>query len=207
MFVGNVLAIQQSNIKRMLAYSSIAQAGTILIGLAAVTGEPWETLGSGAILFYLAGYTVTNLTAFLVVIAVFNRIGSYAIDDYRGLGRRAPLLGLLLAFSLASLTGLPLTAGFFGKIYLFDAAVQSNLTWLAIVGGVNTTISAAYYLRPIKAMFIDQAPEGALPPGRWTPGLVLSLTLAATAAGILVIGLAPSLLIDVADEAAAVIVR
>ena len=207
MFVGNVLAIQQSNIKRMLAYSSIAQAGTILIGLAAVTGEPSETLGSGAILFYLAGYTVTNLTAFLVVIAVFNRIGSYAIDDYRGLGRRAPLLGLLLAFSLASLTGLPLTAGFFGKIYLFDAAVQSNLTWLAIVGGVNTAISAAYYLRPIKAMFIDQAPEGALPPGRWTPGLALSLTLAATAAGILVIGLAPSLLIGVADEAAAVIVR
>ncbi len=201
MFVGNVIAIQQDNIKRMLAYSSIAQAGTIVIGLAAISADRSELLGASGILFYLAGYTVTNLTAFLVVIAIHNKIGSYAIDDYRGLGRRAPLLALLLAFSLISLTGLPPTAGFFGKLYLFQTAVQSDLAWLAVIGVVNTAIGAAYYLRPIKAMFIDAPAEGAPLPASFRPGAALGVTLALTSAGILVIGLAPSLLIDVAEEA------
>lgn len=206
MFVGNLLAIQQSDIKRMLAYSSIAQAGTILIGLAAITADRSATLGSGGMLFYLAGYTVTNLTAFLVVIAVFNRTGSYQINAYRGLGRRAPLLGILLAFSLISLTGFPPTAGFFGKVYLFDAAIQSDLAWLAVVGVVNSVISAVYYLRPIKAMFIDETAPVVEAPTRWWPSAPLALTLGLTGAGVLVIGLAPSLLIDVADEAVAVLV-
>ncbi len=205
MFLGNVLALRQSDIKRMLAYSSIAHAGTILIGLAAVTADGSASLGPGGILFYLAGYSVTNLTAFLVVIAFYNRIGSYQIDDYRGIGRRAPLLGALLAFSLLSLIGLPLTAGFFGKLYLFDAAIKSDLAWLAVVGVVNSVISAAYYLRPIKAMFVDESPDPGALPDRWAPDLPLGLTLAATTAGILVIGVSPSLLIDVADEAVSAI--
>ncbi len=209
MFVGNVLAIQQSNIKRMMAYSSVAQAGTILIGLAAISAERSDVLGASGILFYLAGYTVTNLTVFLVIIAVYNRVGSYEISAYRGLGRRAPLLGLLLAFSLLSLTGLPPTAGFFGKIFLFDAAIQSNLAWLAVIGVINTVISAVYYLRPIKAMFVDSAEggaEGEEQDGARLPLLTpLNATLAVTAAGILVIGLAPGLLLDVAEEAVSTI--
>ena len=215
MFVGNVLAIQQTNMKRLLAYSSVAQAGTILIGLAAITADRGDTLGAGAILFYLAGYTVTNLTAFLVVIAVYNRTGSYEIGAYRGLGRRAPLLAGLLAFALISLIGLPPSAGFFGKLYLFDTAVQSDLVWLAAIGVVNSVISAAYYLRPIKAMFIDAAVDEAAADaspaaeaatqGSFWPNPALAATLGLTTAGILVIGLAPSLLIDVADEAVAAI--
>ena len=94
-------------------------------------------LGAGGILFYLAAYAVTNLTAFLVVIALFQRIGSYEIDDYRGLRRRAPVLAILLAFSLLSLMGLPVTAGFFAKLYIFDIAIQSDLAWLAMIGVVN----------------------------------------------------------------------
>ncbi|MEE9277128.1 MAG: NADH-quinone oxidoreductase subunit N, partial [Dehalococcoidia bacterium] len=205
MFLGNILAIQQSNIKRMLAYSSVAQAGTILIGLAAISADRSEVLGASGILFYLAGYTAANLTAFLVVIAIHNKIGSYQIDDYRGLGRRAPVLGLLLAFSLLSLTGLPPTAGFFGKLYLFETAIQSDLAWLAVIGVVNTAISAAYYIRPIKALFVDSAEDGAPEPARSALFSPLNATLALTGAGILVIGLAPSLLIDVAEEAVSAI--
>ena len=211
MFVGNLLAIQQDNIKRMLAYSSVAQAGTILIGLAAVTADRGDTLGAGAVLFYLAAYTATNLTAFLVIIAIYNRIGSYSIDSYRGLGRRAPLLCGILAFSLISLTGFPPSAGFFGKLYIFDTAIQSGLVWLAAIGVINSVISAVYYLRPIRAMFIDAPVEEASAddadpdgPSFW-PNPALTITLGLAAAGILVIGLVPSLLIDVAEEAVAVI--
>ena len=227
MFVGNVLAIQQDNIKRMLAYSSVAQAGTILIGLAAISADRGELLGASGVLFYLAGYTATNLAAFLVVIVVHEKIGSYQIDDYRGLGRRAPILAAVLALSLLSLTGLPPTAGFFGKLYLFDTAVQADLAWLAVIGVVNTVISAAYYIRPIKAMFIDSAALGspeakvAAPGSReeeaalggvpadgvasWLPSLPLGATLALTAAGVVVIGLVPGLVIDVAEEAVGVL--
>ena len=221
MVVGNVLAIQQSDIRRMLAYSSIAQAGTILIGLAAIGADRSQTLGASGMLFYLAGYTVTNLTAFLVIIAIANRTGSYQISDYRGLGRRMPLLAFALAISLISLTGLPPTAGFFGKLYLFDVAVQSDLAWLVVVGVVASVVSAAYYIRPVKAMFVDAPSEAeveadptapdaapmttALDQPSWGgwPLSPLGATLALTTAGIIVIGLVPSLLIDVAAEAVA----
>jgi NADH-quinone oxidoreductase subunit N len=212
MFVGNLLALQQSNIKRMLAYSSVAQAGTILIGMAAISADRGDLLGASGMLFYLAGYTVTNLTAFLVIIAIHNKIGSFEIDDYRGIGRRAPLLALVLAFSLISLTGLPPTAGFFGKLYLFDTAIQSGLAWLAVVGVVNTIISAAYYLRPIKAMFVDSpaqanaASDDVRLRASFRPSLPLSATLVLTSAGILVIGVSPSLLIDVAEEAVSAVI-
>ena len=161
MFVGNVFALRQDNIKRMLAYSSVAQAGTLLIGLAAISADRTELLGASGILFYLAGYTVTNLAAFIVIIIIANQRGTYSIRGYAGLGRRSPWLSGLLSFSLISLIGLPPTALFFGKIYLFDTAVQSGLGWLAIVGTVNTVISAAYYLRPVKVMFVDEAEDEA----------------------------------------------
>ena len=199
MVVGNVFALRQDSIKRMLAYSSVAQAGTLLIGLAAISADRSELLGASGILFYLAGYTVTNLAAFAVVIVVAQRRGTYRISDYAGLGRRSPWLAGVLAFALLSLIGLPPTAIFFGKIYLFETAVQSGLAWLAVIGTVSTVVSAAYYLRPVKAMFIDQAEDDAEPAPIPARGAVA--VLGAVAIGILFIGLAPSLLLDVAERA------
>ena len=207
MFVGNIFALRQDNIKRMLAYSSVAQAGTLLIGLAAISADRSELLGASGILFYLAGYTVTNLAAFVVIIIIANQRGTYSIRDYAGLGRRTPWLAGILAFALISLIGLPPTALFFGKIYLFDTAVQSGLAWLAVIGTINTVISAAYYLRPVKAMFVDQPetdedgePAPIAPTSR---GVLTTLSLASV--GILIIGLVPSLVIDVAEQAVSAI--
>ena len=205
MFVGNVFALRQNNIKRMLAYSSVAQAGTLLIGLAAISADRTELLGASGILFYLAGYTVTNLTAFIVIIIIANQRGTYDIRQYAGLGRRSPWLSGLLAFALISLIGLPPTALFFGKIYLFETAIQSGLGWLAIVGTVNTVISAAYYLRPVKAMFIDTAETEDDDTPMPTPSRGVLTTLGLASVGILIIGLVPSLLIDVAEQAVSAI--
>ena len=205
MFVGNVFALRQNNIKRMLAYSSVAQAGTLLIGLAAISADRTELLGASGILFYLAGYTVTNLTAFIVIIIIANQRGTYDIRQYAGLGRRSPWLSGLLAFALISLIGLPPTALFFGKIYLFETAIQSGLGWLAIVGTVNTVISAAYYLRPVKAMFIDAAETEDDDTPMPTPSRGVLTTLGLASVGILIIGLVPSLLIDVAEQAVSAI--
>lgn len=205
MFVGNFFALRQDNIKRMLAYSSVAQAGTLLIGLAAISADHSELLGASGILFYLAGYTVTNLAAFIVIIIIANQRGTYSISDYAGLGRRSPWLSALLAFSLISLIGLPPTALFFGKIYLFDTAVQSGLGWLAVIGTINTVISAAYYLRPVKTMFVDQsagADEEDAPP---SPSRGVLTTLSLASVGILIIGVVPSLLIDAAEQAVSAI--
>lgn len=206
MFVGNFFAIRQNNIKRMLAYSSVAQAGTLMIGLAAISADRSELLGASGILFYLAGYTVTNLAAFTVIILIANqRQGSYDIRQYAGLGRQAPWQALILSFALISLIGLPPTAIFFGKIYLFETAMQSGLAWLAVVGTVNTVISAAYYIRPIKAMFIDPSPEGedAAPLPR--PSNSVLATMGVVTAGVLVIGLHPGLLINAAEAAVAAV--
>ena len=205
MFVGNVFALRQNNIKRMLAYSSVAQAGTLLIGLAAISADRTELLGASGILFYLAGYTVTNLTAFIVIIIIANQRGTYDIRQYAGLGRRSPWLSGLLAFALISLIGLPPTAIFFGKIYLFETAVQSGLGWLAIVGTVNTVISAAYYLRPVKAMFVDTAETEEDDTPMPTPSRGVLTTLGLASVGILIIGLVPSLVIDVAEQAVSAI--
>ena len=206
MFVGNFLALRQDNIKRMLAYSSVAQAGTLMIGLAAISADRSELLGASGILFYLAGYTVTNLAAFTVIILVANQHGgSYDIRKYVGLGKRSPWLAMVLAFALISLIGLPPTAVFFGKIYLFETAVQSGLAWLAVIGTVNTLISAAYYLRPVKAMFIDSAEEDDEPAAMPRPATSVLATMGIVTAGVLVIGLHPGLLINAAEAAVAAI--
>ena len=205
MFVGNFFALRQDNIKRMLAYSSVAQAGTLLIGLAAITADRSELLGASGILFYLAGYTVTNLAAFIVIILVANQRGTYRIQDYAGLGRSSPWLAGILAFALISLIGLPPTAIFFGKIYLFETAVQSGLAWLAVIGTVNTVISAAYYLRPVKTMFIDSPADGEELPPLPRPSNSVLATLSLVSAGVLVIGLHPGLVINAAELAVAAI--
>lgn len=151
MTYGNIVAIAQKNIKRLLAYSGIAQIGNILIGLAAGT-----KMGEDAILFYLLTYLFANLGAFAVVIAVSNLIRSDEIDDYSGLNRRSPFLAFAMLVFLLSLAGVPPLAGFIGKLYIFLAAIKQELYTLIIVGLVNIVISMYYYLIIVKKMYINE---------------------------------------------------
>ncbi len=200
MTFGNLLALLQTDIKRLLGYSSIAQAGYFMVGLAAVGGAGGLGLGASAVLFFIAAYAFTNLAAFIVVIAVADRGGSSAIDAYAGLARRAPLLAAALALALVSLTGLPPTAGFVAKLYIFDAAVDSDLVWLVVVAVLNSVVSAFYYLRVAGIMFLREPPSDE--PIATAPGLKLALAVAAV--GVLGVGLLPSPLLDAARDAAAV---
>lgn len=202
MTLGNVMAVVQSDIKRMLGYSSIAQAGTILIGLAAIAvpGEEFSLAASG-VLFFVAAYAFTNLGAFVAVIAISQRIGSDEITDYAGMWRRAPVLALALAFCLVSLTGIPPTAGFWAKLYIFNAGVRADLAWLVIIGVVNSVVSAYYYLGVVRQMFLGEPEEEA--PLATTP--TIALALGAATAGVLVFGILPAPLIDAARHAATVV--
>jgi len=154
MTFGNLSALMQKNLKRLLAYSSIAHAGYLLMGVVLLSVE-----GVQAILFYLLVYMFMNLGAFLVVIIVVNRLGNEEIETYRGLGWRAPVLASLMTVFLFSLTGLPPTAGFIGKFYLFAAVIESQYYWLALIGVLNSVIALYYYARVIKAMFLDKPIE------------------------------------------------
>ncbi len=161
MTLGNVIALAQSNVKRLLAYSSIAQAGYMLVGLAGISGNGSPLDGVNAVLIYIVAYLFTNLGAFLVVIAIENQTGAVDISQYGGMVKRAPLLALLTVFFMLSLAGIPPTAGFIGKFFVFGAAIGNNLGWLAAIGVINSVISVFYYFRIIRPMFFDPAAEGA----------------------------------------------
>ncbi|MEX0785011.1 MAG: NADH-quinone oxidoreductase subunit N [Dehalococcoidia bacterium] len=195
MSLGNVLALVQTNIKRLLGYSSIAQAGYIAVGVAAIAGG--STNGASAVTFFLATYAFTNLGAFFAVLAISQRTGSDDIASYAGMGRRAPLLALVLAFCFISLTGIPPTAGFVAKVYIFNAAVQSDLMWLVLVAVVNSAVSAYYYLRVAGSMYLGETTDE----GDIIPNPMLATALAITAAGVLVVGIVPTPLIDAAQRA------
>lgn len=152
MTLGNLLALVQRNMKRMLAYSSIAQAGYTLMGVVALTSSD---LGAAAVAFYMLMYVFTNILAFTVVIVVSNHVGTDEIKDFAQLGRRAPYLALAMVLALLSLGGVPPLAGFFGKFFLFAAAVQAGYVWLAIVGVLNAIVALYYYLTVIKVMYVD----------------------------------------------------
>lgn len=202
MTVGNVMALVQSDIKRMLGYSSIAQAGTLIIGLAAVAAEdPQLLLGTSSVVFFLGTYAFTNLGAFVAIIAISDRIGSDEIGDYAGLAKRSPWLAAGLTACLVSLTGIPPTAGFIAKVYVFNAAVQADLVWLAVVGVLNSVISAYYYLRVVLNMYTLEptSEEG------FQPSPSLALALAVAVAGLFFIGVYPSLLLDASESAARVL--
>ena len=201
MSLGNITALVQGNIKRMLAYSSIAQAGTFLIGLAAVAAaDPQLLLGTSAVLFFLGTYAFTNLGAFIAVIAISSKIGSYEIADYAGVAKRSPLLALGLTICLLSLTGIPPTAGFIAKVYVFNAAVQADLVWLAIVAVLNSVIAAYYYLRVVLNMYTaEPASEESIQPGYY-----LGLAMVVAVVGLLVIGIIPSPLLEASEAAARV---
>jgi NADH-quinone oxidoreductase subunit N len=173
MTIGNLVAVWQDNLKRMLAYSSIAHAGYMLMGIVVMSSN-----GVAAVLFYLLMYFVMNLGAFYAVMLIADRIGSEHIDDYRGLGKRAPVVGVALSIFLISLTGLPPTAGFVGKLFLFSAVLDSPaFIWLAIVGVVNSVISLYYYARVLRNMYLREAPEGARDPIAFSKPAIAGLIL------------------------------
>jgi NADH-quinone oxidoreductase subunit N len=149
MTFGNFAALWQDNLKRMLAYSSIAHAGYLMLGVAVLSDQ-----GVMAVLVYFAVYLFMNLGAFYVVMLIANKIDSEEIDDYKGLGYSLPFLGTALGIFLVSLTGLPPTAGFIGKLYLFIALVDANMITVAIIALLNTVVSLYYYIRVLKAMFL-----------------------------------------------------
>lgn len=205
MTFGNLVAIRQNNIKRMLAYSTIAHAGYLMVGLASVVSCGPEAdciLGPSGVLFYLSGYAITNMAAFSAVIAISNRINSDQIDSFAGMARRAPILAGVLAFAMISLIGVPPTVGFMSKIYLFGAAVNTDLVWLAVVGMVNSVISAYYYLRVVKVMYLEQ-PADDTPVGS---GLPMKLAVMVTMLGTAFFGIYPTPLINLARSAVGVLV-
>lgn len=195
MTVGNVIALVQTNIKRMLAYSAIAHAGYLLVGMAAV-GSP---RAGGAILYYLLGYAFTNLGAFAVVVALERRGGMHdEIADYRGLALRHPVLAAAMSLFLLSLTGVPPLTGFFGKFYVFSAALDAHMVWLVIIAGVNSVMSAYYYLSVIVAMYVR---EGGAEPVALSSRPALVATLVIAAAGTIIIGVFPQAYVSAASNA------
>jgi len=200
MTLGNVVAIAQSNLKRMLAYSSIAHVGYMMIGLVA-GGAP----GAGAILYYLLAYTFTTAGTF-GVLSLCARAGEEAVEvqDYAGLARRHPLLAGMLTLFLLSLVGIPPLAGFVGKFYLFGAAVQNGYLWLAIIAVLNSAIAAYYYLRVIVYMYMRE-PEGV--GATYTPSFAGGIALAVAAAGIVLLGVMPAPFAELAQNAVAPLLR
>lgn len=193
MTVGNIGALVQSNVKRMLAYSSIAHIGYILIGLAAASGP-----ALASVLFYLLAYAVTNLGAFTAVIAAARLTGSEQLDALRGLAQRAPWIAFGLAVSLLSLAGLPPFAGFFAKLYIFQAALDRGLGGLVLAGVINSAVSLFYYTQVIHAMYIAPPTEERRAPAPVAPALALVLSVA----GILLFGIFSSQFLDFQQVAA-----
>jgi NADH-quinone oxidoreductase subunit N len=175
MTVGNLIALTQKNIKRLLAYSSIAHAGYALIGLVALS-----SFGVASVVFYLVAYVVTNLAAFAVVILFARSAGSEEISDYAGLSRRSPGLAFALLVALLSLAGMPPLAGFVAKVYVFAAAVESKLIWLAFIGILNAIIGLYYYLTVLKVVYLYRSEDEDLPvPISRTAGFALSVCIIA----------------------------
>ena len=196
MLLGNIVAIMQTNIKRMLAYSSIAHAGYILMAVAAAGSPTVGDQGVQAALIYLLAYAFTNLGAFAVAIAIERDDGSgVTLDDYRGLARQRPGLALLMAFFMLSLTGIPLTAGFIGKWYVFWSALDAGLGLLAVIGVLTSVIGAYYYVRVIVRMFLEEG-EADISTERLPRALRLSLLVAGL--GTLIFGVLPFLATDMA---------
>lgn len=160
MTVGNVTALSQTSVKRLLGYSSIAHAGYIMLGLLAISNPQTERLGIAALLFYLLVYGLTNLAAFAALQTAEAATGSDELTALAGLGRRSGGVALILALSVLSLTGIPPLIGFFAKVLVFIPAVQAGYSWLVLVALVNSALSAVYYLRVVRAMYLDEGRAG-----------------------------------------------
>jgi NADH-quinone oxidoreductase subunit N len=200
MTLGNVGALVQQNVKRLLAYSSIAHAGYLLVAFAALPAN-----GIPAAMFYTASYAAMNVGAFAVV-SHFAGAGErrVTLDDYAGLGRRSPLLAATLAIFLLSLIGIPMTGGFFAKFYVFSAALQANLVGLTIIGVLNSAVGAYYYLRIIVMMYMREArDEAPVAPLSASSGAALAITVVAT----LYLGILPGRVLEYASRSAAELLR
>ena len=196
MTIGNFGALTQNNLKRMLAYSSIAHAGYLLVAIAARS-----ELGTAAAMFYLAAYALMNIGAFAVVIHISGKGERHLrIEDLAGLSQMQPVTAALLTVFLLSLIGVPLTGGFFGKFYIFNAALKSNLVWLAVLGLLNSAVAAYYYLRLLVVMYMHEPGEVTKSLEPLSPGLGLALVLPAI--GTFVLGIMPSALLTFARSAA-----
>ena len=201
MLAGNLAALVQTNIKRMLAYSSIAHAGYILVAMTAAAASDELTLGTAAVMYYLAAYALMKLGAFVVVSQLGGKSERHIeINDLAGLGSRQPLTAACFSLFLLSLLGLPVTAGFLGKFYIFNAALASQLIGLAVLLALNSVIAAFYYLRVLVVMYMSEPPEAiANVPIPWAVAAVLFIS----AAGTLYLGLFPGRVMAFAAQAAA----
>jgi NADH-quinone oxidoreductase subunit N len=200
MTVGNFAAILQSDIKRLLGYSSIAHAGYVLVAVTASSGAS-SGEGPAAAMFYLAAYAFTNIGAFAVV-SYFSRKGERytKVDDFAGLAQRQPAMAAMLTIFLLSLIGVPLTGGFFGKFYIFKAALDANLVWLTVLGLLNSAVAAYYYLRVLVVMYFREPAEPVedLPPA----GAALQVAVYGSALGTLLLGIFPSWVLEFASRSA-----
>ncbi len=197
MTIGNFAALTQSNIKRLLAYSSIAHAGYVLVALAARSQT-----GTAAAMFYLAAYALMNIGAFAVVTHLSGKGERFlSVDDFAGLAARQPFTAALLTIFLLSLIGVPLTGGFFGKFYIFKAALQSNLVWLTVLGLLNSAVAAYYYLRILVVMYMHEPSEAASLAEPLGAGMKAALVLPAL--GTFFLGVAPSAVLNFAIKSAA----
>lgn len=195
MVVGNLVALQQTNIKRLLAYSSIGQVGFMLMAITAISDET-----GSALLLHLTGYVITNLALFMAVVAFYNRTGTEEIADFRGLAQTNPYLALVITVGLFSLAGMPLLAGFLTKFILFQAVVSAGFTWLVVIALVASTVSLYYYLQVIRHMYLYE-PEGDTSRWRLTPTGYLAT--GALFIGVVWVGIYATPFYTVADRAIA----
>jgi NADH-quinone oxidoreductase subunit N len=199
MTIGNFAALMQTNIKRMLAYSSIAHAGYVLVALTACS-----QVGTAAAMFYLAAYALMNIGAFAAVSHLSGRGERYQnIEDFSGLGQKQPLTAAMLSIFLLSLIGVPLTGGFFGKFYIFKAALQSHLVWLTVLGLLNSAVAAYYYLRILVMMYMREPGEAVENAEPLSPGLRAALILPAL--GTLLLGIFPTWVLEFAGKSATLV--
>jgi len=196
MTIGNLGALVQQNVKRLLAYSSIAHAGYMLVAIAALPSN-----GIPAVMFYIASYAAMNVGAFAVVSHLARAGERYvSVDDYSGLGARSPMLAATLTVFLLSLIGIPVTAGFFAKFYVFSAALQANLVGLVIIGVINSAVASYYYLRVIVVMYMRDAREAVpISPVPTALGVALAISVVAT----IYLGVLPGRVLDYAARTSA----
>jgi NADH-quinone oxidoreductase subunit N len=194
MTVGNVTALYQNNIKRMLAYSSIAHAGYVLVGFTA-----GNAVGTAGIMFYMLSYAFMNIGAFAIIVLVGKKgEPNNSVSDYAGFGFKHPVLALCMSIFLFSLAGIPPAAGFIGKFYLFSGAIQAGYIWLAIIGVLNSAVSVYYYLRVMVFMYMKE-PEEEFDWLKVSPAIALCLLVAV--AGVLIPGIVPGFLLELAQKA------
>ncbi|MBZ5623470.1 MAG: NADH-quinone oxidoreductase subunit N [Acidobacteriia bacterium] len=199
MTIGNFAALLQSNVKRMLAYSSIAHAGYVMVALTARS-----EIGTSAAMFYLAAYAFMNIGAFAVVSHLSGKGERYQnVDDFAGLAQKQPLTAAMLTIFMLSLIGVPLTGGFFGKFYIFKAALESHLVWLTVLGLLNSAVAAYYYLRILVMMYMHEPSKASSELEPLPLGLGTALIVPAVAT--LFLGIFPSWVLDFAGKSAALV--